>query len=293
MQFKKATKEQSFLRMGLVGPAGSGKTFTALRFAHALGSKIAVLDSEHGSASKYVGEAPDGIPWAFDTFQPDSFAPTVYTEGINLAVRDGYEVLILDSLSHAWAGKGGALEIKDRIGGNSWAAWRKVTPMHEEMVDTILRSPIHIIATMRSKVAYIQEADERGKTVIRKVGMAPVQRAGMEYEFDIVLDLDWAHVGTVSKSRCPVVTDSIVSLPGAHFMQPVIDWLRNGAVPPKSIHGSREWAENVQTPKGNRLGDLTSEQRVQVHNWVSDNGKRNTYPNLYAALRMLGAEEEE
>lgn len=293
MQFVKATKERTFLRMGIAGPAGSGKTYTALRFAHALGTDIALVDSEHGSASKYVGESPDGIPWAFDTFQPDDFAPTLYTAAINMAVQNGYEVLILDSLSHAWNGKGGALEIKDRIGGNSWAAWRKVTPMHEEMVDAILRSPIHIIATMRSKMEHIQEKDENGSTVIRKVGMAPIQRAGMEYEFDIVIDLDWAHIGTVSKSRCSPVADKIVALPGPAFMEPVIAWLRNGAVPQGSLHGSRKWAENVVTPKGSRLGDLNSDQRGQVQRWIQTNGKRHAFPNLATALDMLSAGEEE
>ena len=203
MQFQPATKEQAFLKMALMGPAGSGKTYTALRFAHALGERIAVLDSEHGSASKYVGESPGGVPWAFHTLQPDTFPPTLYTDAINLAVREGYEVLIIDSLSHAWAGEGGALEIKDTIGGNQWTAWRKVTPMQDEMVDAILRAPLHIIATMRSKMGYIQEQDEGGKSAIVKVGMEPIQRPGIEYEFDIVIDLDWGQRDSLTIPTCP------------------------------------------------------------------------------------------
>jgi len=293
MQFVKATKEQTFLRMGIAGPAGSGKTYTALRFAHALGTEIAIVDSEHGSASKYVGEAPDGIPWAFDTFEPDDFAPTLYTAAINMAVQSGYEVLILDSLSHAWNGKGGALEIKDRIGGNSWTAWRKVTPMHDEMIDTILSAPLHVIATMRSKMEYIQEKDEQGKTTVRKVGMAPIQRPGMEHEFDIVIDLDWAHIGTVSKSRCSPVADKIVALPGPVFMEPVIAWLRNGVPPVGPAYGTPEWAESLVTPKGNRLGNLIPEQRAELQHWIRTNGKRHAFPNLCAALQVLSAGEEE
>ena len=289
MQFQPATKEQSFLKLGLCGPAGSGKTFTALRLAHAIGGRIALLDSEHGSASKYVGEAPDEIPWAFDTLALAEFAPTTYTAAVRLAAREGYDVLIVDSLSHAWNGRGGALEIKDAAGGSSWAAWRKVTPMHDELVDAILSAPLHVIATLRSKMAYVQESDERGNTVIRKVGMEPIQRPGMEYEFDLVVDLDWAHVGTVTKSRCPLAADQVAVKPGPDFIQPVLAWLRDGSPPQGPIYGSPEWAAGVTTPKGARLGELDPQQRAQVWSWLHANGKRERYPELMAALAVLGA----
>ena len=170
--FHPATREQSRLRLTVDGPAGSGKTYTALRFAHALvnafGGKIAFIDTEHGSASKYVGECPDGIPWVFDVLKLVTFSPEKYTQAIEAAGRMGYTVLIIDSLSHAWEGKGGALEIKQKV-GDSWSAWRHVTPIHNRMIDAILQSPCHIITTMRSRMEYIQETDERGKVVIHKV----------------------------------------------------------------------------------------------------------------------------
>lgn len=231
MKFAPATKKQSRLRMAILGPSGSGKTYTALRMAQALanGGAIAVIDTERGSASKYAGEAPDGPSWQFDVLELTAFNPDLYTQAIEMASRAGYAVLIIDSLSHAWSGKDGALELKDRIGGNDWAAWRKITPMHDRMIDAILQSPCHVIVTMRSKMDYVQETDEKGKTVIRKVGMAPVQRPGMEYEFDIVLDMDWSHIGVVSKSRCSAVADTESFKPGPAFMQPVIEWLNSGA----------------------------------------------------------------
>jgi hypothetical protein len=230
--FQPATRKQSRLRATIDGPAGSGKTYTALRFAHALGGKIAVIDTERGSASKYVGEAPDGIPWEFDTVQLTQFSPEKYFELINLAGKNGYSVLVIDSLSHAWEGVGGALEIKDRQGGNQWTAWRSVTPIHNRMIDSILQSPCHVITTMRSRMEYVQETDPNtGKTIIRKVGMAPIQRPGTEYEFDLVIDMDWAHIATVSKSRCPAVADLKAEKPGPAFIQPVIDWLNSGTAP--------------------------------------------------------------
>lgn len=234
--FRQATKQQSKLRMTLDGPAGSGKTYTALRFAHALanGGRIAFIDTERGSASKYVGEAPDGITWQFDVLELVQFSPEKYTEAILSACRSQYSVLVIDSLSHAWEGIGGALELKQKA-GESWSAWRHVTPVHNRMVDAILQSSLHIITTMRSRMEYIQETDERGKIVIRKVGLSPIQRPGMEYEFDLVCDIDWSHILTVSKSRCSAVADMTMEKPGPEFMRPVIDWLNSGAAAPATF----------------------------------------------------------
>lgn len=237
--FKPAEKRQAKLRMTIDGPAGSGKTFTALRFASAIafrnGGKIAVVDTERGSASKYVGEAPDGTPWQFDVLELQQFSPERYTEAVLAAGRAGYSVLVIDSLSHAWEGVGGALEIKDRIAGssneNSFTAWRHVTPLHNRMIDSILQSPLHVITTMRSRTEYVPEV-QSGKIVgVRRVGLAPVQRPGMEYEFDLVCDMDWAHIMTVAKSRCPLVADMQIEKPGTEFINVVLDWLEGKGSP--------------------------------------------------------------
>lgn len=231
--FRPASRMQNKLRMTIDGPAGSGKTYTALRFAHALGGKIAMIDTERGSASKYVGECPDGAYWQFDVVELNSFSPEKYSEMIRLAGKMGYNVLVIDSLSHAWEGTGGALEIKDKVSSgtrnNDYTAWRMVTPIHNRMVDEILQSPCHVITTMRSRMDYVQDTNEMGKvTAIRRIGMAPVQRPGMEYEFDLVCDMDWSHIMTVSKSRCSAVESKKVEKPGPAFMQIVVDWLNSG-----------------------------------------------------------------
>ena len=241
--FRQATRNQIRLKMTIDGPAGSGKTYTALRFAHTLAQyrlsiggagKVAVIDTEHESASKYVGEAPDGYAWAFDTAVLTDFSPDRYTELIQMASRAGYSVLVIDSLSHAWEGSGGALELKDRAGaggGNQYTAWRMVTPLHNHMIEAILQANCDVITTMRSRQDYVQETDDRGKVVaIRRVGMAPVQRPGMEFEFDIVADMDWDHVLTVGKTRCSAIDGLKVHKPGPAFMTPVINWLATGAM---------------------------------------------------------------
>lgn len=231
--FKPAEKKQGKLRLTIDGPAGSGKTYTALRFAFAItnriGGKVAVIDTERGSASKYVGEAPDGIVWQFDVEELQQFSPERYTEAVLTAGRSGYSVLVIDSLSHAWEGVGGALEIKDRAAmssnNNSFTAWRHVTPLHNRMIDSILQSPMHVITTMRSRTEYVPEEVNGKITGVRRIGLAPVQRPGMEYEFDLVCDIDWTHIMIVAKSRCPAVTDMQVEKPGLEFVSQVMDWL--------------------------------------------------------------------
>lgn len=261
--FRKATRQQSKLRMTIDGPAGSGKTYTALRFAHALAGpagRIALIDTERGSASKYVGDAPDGISWSFDVLELKTFSPEKYTEAIQAAGTHGYSVLVIDSLSHAWEGVGGALEIKQRL-GESWSAWRHVTPIHNRMIDAILQSPCHVITTMRSRMEYVQEQDTNGKTVIRKVGLSPIQRPGMEYEFDIVADIDYAHIMTVSKSRCTGVADRIVERPGPDFMNAVLDWLSSGEAAREPEFTAAELEKAVSEPAipetGLQVPDLT------------------------------------
>jgi len=240
--FAPATKEQVKLRLALIGPSGSGKTYTALRIAAGLGERIAVIDTEHGSASLYAGDPnPDGGVFRFDRCDLDDHSLDSYIRTIRAAGQAGYDVLIIDSLSHAWAGKGGALEEVDKVAAreaarsngrsNSYTAWRAVTPKHNELIDTILASPCHIIGTMRAKTEYVQEKDDRGKTVIRKVGLAPVQRDGMEYEFTLVGDVNVDHQLIVSKSRCAALADAVIDKPGAGLAATLKAWLETGEKP--------------------------------------------------------------
>lgn len=226
IQFKRAVKSQAKARIGLIGPSGSGKTYTALLLAQAMGERIAAIDTEHGSASKYADE------FEFDTLELANFHPQNYIDGIKAAGQAGYDVIIIDSLSHAWAGSGGALELADKgalkYSGNRFAAWRDVTPLHNQLIEAMLSSPAHVIATMRSKMEYIQTQDSKGKTIIRKVGMAPIQRDGMEYEFDIVGDLDIDHNLIISKTRCRALDGVVINKPGKELAETVKAWLSDG-----------------------------------------------------------------
>lgn len=232
MQFKKAEKTKSKLRLALIGPSGSGKTYTALTLAGGLaeGKPVAVIDTERGSASLYADL------FAFDVLELETFDPRTYVEAIQAAESAGYGVVVIDSLTHAWSGKGGALELVDRAAkrqqsNNSFGAWREVTPLHNQLVDTLLGAQAHIIATIRTKTDYVQEKDNNNRTVIRKVGLAPVQRDGLEYEFTLVGDMDTDHNLVISKTRIPALADQVINKPSIEVATQLLGWLNSGAEP--------------------------------------------------------------
>lgn len=225
LAFRKAVKTDAKLRMAILGPSGAGKTWTALAVAAGLDKgKVALIDTERGSASKYADE------FDFDVLELDSYHPDNYIAAIKAAEEAGYGVCIIDSLSHAWAGKDGALEIVDQEtarskSNNKFVAWGKVTPLQNKLMDTVLGSSCHIIATMRSKMKHVQEQDDKGKTVIRKVGMQPVQRDDVEYEFDVVGDMDQENTMHVTKSRCSLIQGVSIDKPNQDLAKTLAGWL--------------------------------------------------------------------
>lgn len=229
--FHPATRTASKARIALAGPSGSGKTYTALAFAHTLGERVAVIDTERGSASKYAGL--NG--WQFDTVTPESFGPDSLVTLLGEAA--GYDVVVVDSLSHYWMGVDGMLEQADRMkrGSNSFSGWKEVRPAERRMIDALVSYPGHVIVTMRTKTEYVIEEDDRGKKAPRKVGMKPEQREGIEYEFDLVGELDYDNTLTVSKSRIHTLAKAIVPMPGAEFAQKIDDWLSEGVQVPTPI----------------------------------------------------------
>ena len=224
--FKKAERKQAKLRLALAGPSGSGKTYSALLLAQGLGGRIAVLDTEHGSASLYADLVD------FDAMELHApYSPERYIEVIAAAEQAGYETLIIDSYSHEWTGSGGCLEQNETVAhqkfrGNTWAAWNETTPRHRKLTDKILTSSMHIICTMRSKTETVQG---EGKNIL-KLGMKSEQRDGTDYEFTVVLDLTHdGHTATASKDRTKLFDQP--ELISADTGRRLLAWLNSGLNP--------------------------------------------------------------
>lgn len=231
-----SARRNTRLRIAIDGVSGAGKTYTALRFAHclqqAVGGEIAIIDTEHDSAHEsYAGLAPDGIPWSWLGCPLTHDAPSTYVSMIESAARDGTGILIIDSLSHAWNGKHGAIAQVDQAASREknslgkFGAWRTVTPQHNALVDAILSYPGHVICTMRSKTEYVVEDKGNGKASVTKLGLKPIQRDGVEYEFTSVWDMEIGNTLVVSKSRCDRISGDVVRQPGPEWFQKIIGWV--------------------------------------------------------------------
>lgn len=250
--FKKATKKQTRLRLGLIGPPGSGKTYTSLAVTKAMAAilsaekgeeaKVALVDTEFHSSEKYADI------FDFDVSTLDgSFHPKRYVEQIRAAESAGYDFLIIDSLSHAWIGKDGGLDLHDKAverqrgHKNPFTAWKEVTPHHMELVQALVQCRCHLIVTVRSKVEYVQSKDANGKTTVQKVGMAPLMREGIEYEFDVTGDLDVENTLVISKTRCVALKRAVIKEPGESMARTLMEWLGSGApAEPVVINGASE-----------------------------------------------------
>ena len=287
--FKKATKKQARLRMALVGTSGSGKTYSALKIAKGLvgpEGRVAVIDTERGSASKYA-DAFD-----FDCLELNVYKLEYYIKAIKIAEQAGYDVLIIDSLSHAWEGFGGALDVVDGAshGMGRFKAWAKVTPLQRRLMDSITGSSMHVITTMRSKTLWIiEESEVDGKRTSRpkKIGTKAIQREGIEYEFDIVGQLDMEHNMHIEKSRFHLLADKNISNPCEKVGAQLRDWLTDGvkpAIQPESPVFDRitfelrlseigwDYSSAVELCKKYKRpepSDMTEEQQEKLLNYLS------------------------
>lgn len=234
MQFIKATKEQAKLRLAIFGPSGSGKTYTSLRLATGLGGKIAFIDTERGSASMYADR------FTFDVLELPKTDIATYVAGITAA--SAYDVLIIDSLSHAWFALLDEVEklARAKYRGNTWSAWSEGTPKQRAMVDALLGFDGHIIATMRVKTEWMVEKTSSGKNRPINVGLAPQQGKGIEYEFDLLIQLTQEHLATVMKDRTGKFQDQIIDKPGEDFGKSLADWLKEGAAPKRKRKADAE-----------------------------------------------------
>jgi len=244
IQIRKAERRKARLRLALMGPTGSGKTMSALRLGFGIGGKVGVIDTENGSADLYA-DAGD-----YDVITLEKpYTVASYREAIQAFEDAKYDVIIIDSLSHAWAGSGGLLDKKrqaEKRGANSFTAWGDLTPEQNALVESMLTSPAHIIATCRVKMEYVLETNEKGKQVPRKVGLQPVQRDGLEYEFTLVMDIDEDHKASASKDRTRLFNgwyDQITERTGTKLRE----WLESGAEAPPAPNPDDELVVRIKS----------------------------------------------
>jgi hypothetical protein len=218
--------------------------------AKGLGGKVAVVDTENGSADLYAHL----LDYDVMTLKPP-YDVLDYIGAIEAAEKEGYNVIILDSISHAWAGEGGLLDQQGKIAdsgkGNSYTAWRTVTPKHNKFIEKMLGCNLHLIATMRAKTEYVLEKNDKGRDVPRKVGMAPIQREGMDYEFTTVFDIDLNHNAACSKDRTSMFDGKIFPL-NEKTGEQLLKWLDQGteAPAPEPKKPEPEVPKSTDTGKG-------------------------------------------
>ena len=231
-EFKKADKKKAKLRLAITGPSGSGKTFSALLIAKGIGGKVAVIDTENHSASLYANNPTIAMDYCTLELEPP-YSPERCIAAVRAAYEQGFDVVIFDSLSHAWSGPGGLLEMVDAaskgLQGNSFAAWKNVRPQEKQFLEALIRTDIHIIATMRTKTEWVVEKDSNGKSRPRKVGLKPEQKEGLEYEFTVVLDMvPDGNIASASKDRTDLFRGKFF-VPDEDTGKQLLAWLEAGS----------------------------------------------------------------
>jgi hypothetical protein len=228
MAFAKAERTQLYLRCALFGPSGSGKTMTGLRMAKGIAEKMgvpfAVIDTESRSATKYADR------FDFEVDNLDKKTVEHYIASMNEAEKAGYKVLFIDSLSHAWRELTGEVDriTQSSASQNSILSWAKVSPKQKRFINAILNYPGHIIVTMRSKTEWIIGDGKDGKTAPKMVGLAPEQGKGIEYEFDLLMEMNQTHHATITKDRTGKFQDETIEKPGEDFGVALYEWLNTG-----------------------------------------------------------------
>lgn len=242
---RKATRQKAKIRLGISAVSGGGKTYSAILVAKGLAkgdlSKVAIIDTENGSADLYSHLGEYNV---YPLHAP--FSPERYIAAIKECEAAGMEVIIIDSITHEWDGKGGILEISNSMTGNSYTNWAKLTPRHQAFIDTILQSTSHIITTVRRKQDYEMTTNSQGKLVPQKVGLKEVTREGFEYELTVNLELDIKHNATASKDRTGLFMGKPDFVPNEETGKAILQWCESGDEPIKTTlynHNSLGTAE--------------------------------------------------
>jgi hypothetical protein len=285
IEIRKAERVKSKLRLGLAGPSGSGKTMSALKVAKGIGGPVCLIDTERGSGDLYANL----YDYSVITLEPP-FKPDMLIEAIHAAEKAGFNVIIIDSLSHFWSDEGGILDQADKMqnsGKNRFTLWADLTPQHRRLVNALLNSPKHIIGTMRSKQEYAMETDDKGKASVKKLGLAPVQREGMEYEFTVFFDISQDHYAKATKDRTNMFGNEVFIM-DEQIGRRIAEWLNEGKEDVNAL-------KHAIMEQFVRLDILVPEKQDQKREFVASAVKKLTgidltderLPEILAALTAL------
>ena len=243
MELRKATRKKAKIRLGLSAVSGGGKTYSAILVAKGLASgdlsKVAIIDTENGSADLYAHLGDYNVLPLTAPFTPER-----YIEAIRACEKAGMEVIIVDSISHEWDGKGGCLEIVESLGGK-YQDWAKVTPRHQAFIESILHSPCHVITTVRRKQDYEMIRDGN-KVKVEKAGLREVTREGFEYELTINLELDLHHNATPSKDRTNLFMGKPAFVPSEKTGELIAQWCEQGEENFSIVRPGSDWYNKVE-----------------------------------------------
>lgn len=290
LTFQKAVRRRIPLKIGIAGPSGSGKTLGALALARRLmpAGRIAVVDTENGSASLYADEC------SFEVLElRPPYLTKKYLEAMDAALEAKFDLLIVDSISHQWDGEGGILQRKEQAdarGGNHFSNWAPFTKEHNAFRSRLLNYPIPLLATMRSKQAYQVEENGGKKAAPKKLGLQPIQREGMDYEFTVCFDLQMDHRATTSKDRTKLFTGQLVDLLDPATADAIKAWHERGeeVAPGAATNDRDEGPGAVLCPaganEGTPLRDLDDKTLLNMAAWCHEHGK---YPEVAEAAILV------
>lgn len=273
----KAKREKVNVKVALMGPSGSGKTYSALTLAEGMAKEIEretgrkgriLMGNTEGSRGKYYANFFDyDIADLSAPYTPESFV-----EFIEFAMAEKYDIVVLDSITHEWEGTGGCLDIHKKAGGRQ-TDWAVVTPRHNKFIDKLSTSEIHIIATLRTKDAYETEQNEKGKTVLSKVGTAPKQRDGIEYEFTCTFMLDRnTHMAMPQKDNTQIFEDTVGEILTNNHGAKLIKWANSGEEPQEKKEIKVSTAADRETEEDSELKNLIAEIDIVAKKAINEFG---------------------
>ena len=237
MQLRHSERKKAKIKMALQGSAGSGKTYSSLLLAQGLTNgdftKVAIIDTENGSADLYAHLGSYNVLTLTPPFTPDN-----YIKAIDVCEKAGIEVIILDSISHCWDY---LLDYHSSLAGNSFTNWAKIKPLEKSFMDKILQCDAHIIATMRTKQDYVLNQKD-GKFIPEKVGLKAVQRDGIDFEFTLVFDIDIKHFAVSSKDRTGLFMGKPEFTINPSTGRKILEWCNSGT----NLESAREKIKNTR-----------------------------------------------